>query len=232
MRLQVKELMMTPDADGQKILHWAAATGYLHTFETVLSALGSRLDQGEAWQDRVEHLLAASTAASTNDIFSESRTVLNSAAISGGSQVFVAVLDELEGCLSTWQVKRMMIYQDTDLQENLLHSATNSGSTNAFDTVLSALTSRLTPTEARTFLLRADDGKTLLHAAAGSGSKDMFEAVLSTLLRTFGPDKVQAMLTSKAKHDKTILQFAAQSGDKESFGAVLAAVKGTTAAQK
>ncbi|CBJ29682.1 Ankyrin Repeat Transient Receptor Potential Channel [Ectocarpus siliculosus] len=224
---QVKELMMTPDADGQKILHWAAATGCLHTFETVLSALGSRLDQGE-----VEHLLAASTAASTNDIFSESRTVLNSAASSGGSQVFVAVLDLLERCLSAWQVKRMMIYQDMDLQENLLHSAINSRSTNAFDTVLSSVTSRLTPTEARNFLLRADDGKTLLHAAAGSGSKDMFEAVLSTLLRTFGPEKVQAILTSKAKHGKTILQFAAQSGNKESFGTVLAAVKGTPAAQK
>ncbi|CBJ33414.1 hypothetical protein Esi_0477_0013 [Ectocarpus siliculosus] len=226
-RNEVKELMMTPDADGQKILHWAAATGCLHTFETVLSALGSRLDQGE-----VEHLLAASTAASTNDIFSESRTVLNSAASSGGSQVFVAVLDLLERCLSAWQVKRMMIYQDMDLQENLLHSAINSRSTNAFDTVLSSVTSRLTPTEARNFLLRADDGKTLLHAAAGSGSKDMFEAVLSTLLRTFGPEKVQAILTSKAKHGKTILQFAAQSGSKESFGAVLAAVKGTPAAQK
>ncbi|CAN0539249.1 unnamed protein product, partial [Ectocarpus sp. 12 AP-2014] len=60
----------------------------------------------------------------------------------------------------------------------------------------------------------------------------MFEVVLSTMLRTFGPEKVQAMLTSKAKHGKTILQFAAQSRDKESFGAVLAAVKGTTAAQK
>ncbi|CAN0212826.1 unnamed protein product [Ectocarpus sp. 6 AP-2014] len=227
MRLQVKELMMTPDADGQKILHWAAATGCLHTFDTVLSALGSRLDQGE-----VEHLMAASTAASTNDIFSESRTVLNSAASSGGSQVFVAVLDELERCLSAWQVKRMMIYQDMDLQENLLHSAINSRSTNAFDTVLSSVTSRLTPTEARNFLLRADDGKTLLHAAAGSGSKDTFEAVLSTLLRIFGPEKVQAILTSKAKHGKTILQFAAQSGNKESFGAVLAAVKGTPAAQK
>ncbi|CAM9163107.1 unnamed protein product [Ectocarpus fasciculatus] len=227
MRWQVKELMMTPDADGQKILHWAAATGCLHTFETVLSALGSRLHQGE-----VEHLLAASTAASTNDIFSESRTVLNSAASSGGSQVFAAVLDELEGCLSAWQVKRMMVYQDMDLQENLLHSAINSGSTNAFDTVLSSLTSRLTPTEARNFLLRADDGKTLLHAAAGSGSKDMFEAVLSTLLRAFGPEKVQATLRSTAKHGKTILQFAAKSGNKESFGAVLAAVTGTPAAEK
>lgn len=38
---------MDSDADGQKILHWAAATGSKDTFETVLAALSDRLRNGQ-----------------------------------------------------------------------------------------------------------------------------------------------------------------------------------------
>lgn len=44
---QVKELINTADADGQKILHWAAGTGMKDVFEAVLGALDSRLSQEE-----------------------------------------------------------------------------------------------------------------------------------------------------------------------------------------
>lgn len=54
---------------------------------------------------KVEGLLAASTAAASDDIFSESRTILNSAASSGGTYVFEAVLSELETHWSGWQVR-------------------------------------------------------------------------------------------------------------------------------
>lgn len=50
-------------------------------------------------------LVAASTAASTDDMFSESRTVLNSAASSGGVEVFNAVLAELEKSWPAWRVR-------------------------------------------------------------------------------------------------------------------------------
>lgn len=45
--LQVKELITAPDADGQKILHWAAAIGSKDAFDAVLKSLDSRLSQEE-----------------------------------------------------------------------------------------------------------------------------------------------------------------------------------------
>lgn len=48
--------------------------------------------------------MSASTAAAADDIFSESRTVLNSAACSGGEDVFSAVLTELENIWPAWRV--------------------------------------------------------------------------------------------------------------------------------
>lgn len=49
--------------------------------------------------------MSASTAASADDIFSESRTVLNSAASSGNEEVFNTVLAELERSWPAWRVR-------------------------------------------------------------------------------------------------------------------------------
>lgn len=43
----------------------------------------------------------------------------------------------------------MMIYEDIGFQENILHSAIKSGSTDAFNNVLTSLTRRLTDKEVR-----------------------------------------------------------------------------------
>ena len=55
--------------------------------------------------NQVKNLVAASTATSTDDVFSESRTVLNSAASSGDVEVFNAVLAELEKSWPAWRVR-------------------------------------------------------------------------------------------------------------------------------
>lgn len=54
---------------------------------------------------QVKNLVSASTAATADDIFSESRTVLNSAASSGSEEVFTAVLAELERIWPAWRVR-------------------------------------------------------------------------------------------------------------------------------
>ncbi|CAM9510922.1 unnamed protein product [Scytosiphon promiscuus] len=219
-RDEIQELLMDSDADGQKILHWAAATGSKDMFEAVLMALNDRLRNGQ-----VEILLAASTAAASDDIFCESRTILNSAAISGGPEVFEAVLSQLEAHWSGWQVKRMMMYQDMGFQENVLISAIKSGSPDAFRAVLYSTSKRLTPQEVTDLVLRADEGKNILHAAAEGGSKDVFGAVLSALQQEVDLGKIRTMFRSGAKHGRTILHFAARSGDEEGFEAALFAVK-------
>eukprot|EP00752_Nemacystus_decipiens_P012128 g10753.t1 len=222
---EVRELITAADANGQNIFHWAASGGCKDTFMAVLGALGRRLTHEE-----VKNLVSASTAASADDIFSESRTVLNSAASSGSEEVFEVVLTELERIWPARRVTRMMIYEDIGFQENILHSAIKSESVDTFNSVLASLTRRLTNEEARDFILRADEGKTVLHAAAEGGN--MFEAVMAALRHAFGPEKVQKMLGATAKHGKTILQFAAGSGGKENFEAVLAAVKEAFNAEK
>lgn len=58
---------------------------------------------------QVKHLIAASTAASTDDVFSESKTVLNSAASSGDKAVFEAVLAELEKYWPAWRVRPIIV---------------------------------------------------------------------------------------------------------------------------
>lgn len=60
---------------------------------------------------QVKHLVTSSTAASTDDVFSESRTVLNSAARSGGEEVFEAVLAELERYWPAWRVRYVKTIQ-------------------------------------------------------------------------------------------------------------------------
>ncbi|CAN0117521.1 unnamed protein product, partial [Hapterophycus canaliculatus] len=200
---EVQELLLGSDAEGQKILHWAAATGSKDTFEAVLAALSNRLSKGQ-----VEGLLAASTAAASDDIFCESRTILNSAASSGGTGVFETILSQLDTRWSGWQVKRIMIYQDMGFQENVLLSAIKSGSPDGFSAVLSSVSNRLTPQEVTDLILGADEGKNILHAAAEGGSKDIFEAVLRALQREVDAEKVRTMFRSTAKHGRTILQFA------------------------
>lgn len=86
-------------------------------------------------------------------VLTEAHRVLLLADVARSTQVPIDHCCQRSTTCSTYlrrQVKRMMVYQDMDLQENLLHSAISSGSTDAFDTVLSSLTSRLTPTEVRT----------------------------------------------------------------------------------
>lgn len=66
---------------------------------------------------QVKHLITSSTAASTDDVFSESRTVLNSAASSGGGGVFEAVLAEVERYWPAWRVrylKSILLYRKYD----------------------------------------------------------------------------------------------------------------------
>lgn len=53
--------------------------------------------------------MSASTAASADDIFSESGTVLNSAASSGDEEAFNAVLAELERTWPAWRVRYMTV---------------------------------------------------------------------------------------------------------------------------